>query len=652
MKKLLILLIAACGSASAFAQEPNSHDQPDYLVSRWVIDANLMGGLSTQTFTTASTMGNYPNALNMNTGQLKYTNGTSYGGDAQLGFFFGKMRHFGIGAGFMYMGQHGDANLNNYHVEYQATDGNGNIYRQVVNGNNIQETVNSTNLNIPLVLKYKTRFSKHWGFSTDAGALINVQMKNAYSTNASFNYEAIYKLEQTGDGGTVSVYDNSPVASANDWFVTKAEFLQNNPNGNYQNYVNTERAAGINVGEGITPDNRKGNTSYTAGSIGLLVQPSINYYLSDYVALNLGVYYMVQPFKNNAQSNYTLTDGLGTYSSVLNSVTASTNQAYGIDIGARFFFRKKGRTPMTISSIDQVSPTLCGLCDGSMALHGLPPDEPVTVDYSLNGGPLTRSSTTVAADGKVTITHLCAGNYTGIVATIRNRNAIGQTVTLADPQVSIIAVNATNPTVIGTCDGTISIKTVNTGQNVTVNYTLNGTPQPVYNAMVGTDNTIRLTALCEGTYNGFKVTTANNCSATWSGSNMVLTAPVPPPPPPPPVEEAIDINTPILFDFNKSSIHISSYPLLNEASKELREENDLYIRVDAYTDAIGSAAYNQKLSIRRADAVRAYLKSKGVNTAKVKVYGHGKTDPVASNDTEEGRSKNRRAVMEKVPARK
>ena len=216
--------------------------------------------------------------------------------------------------------------------------------------------VNSSNINIPLVLKYKTRFSKHWGFSTDAGALINLQMKNAYTTNASFNYEAIYKLEQTGDAGTVSVYDNSPVPSSNDWFVTKEEFLQNNPNGNYQNYVNAERAAGINVGEGITPNTRTGNTSYTAGSVGLLVQPSINYYLSDYVALNFGVYYMVQPFKNNAQSNYRLENGMGTYSSVLNNVTASTNQAYGLNIGARFFFGKKQHTPLTISSIDQSLP--------------------------------------------------------------------------------------------------------------------------------------------------------------------------------------------------------------------------------------------------------------------------------------------------------
>ena len=208
MKKYIILLIAACGSASVIAQQPNSHEQPDYLVSRWVIDLNLMGGMASQTFTTANSAPNYPNGLNLNTGQLNYNNGASYGGDAQVGLFFGQMRHFGIGAGFMYMGQHGDAVLDNYHAEYQATDGKGNIYRQVVNGNNISETINSSNFNIPLVLKYKTRFNKHWGFSADAGALFNLQMENTSTTKASFNYEAIYQLQKTGDAGTVSVYDN------------------------------------------------------------------------------------------------------------------------------------------------------------------------------------------------------------------------------------------------------------------------------------------------------------------------------------------------------------------------------------------------------------------------------------------------------------
>ena len=645
MKKLLVLFIAAFGSASAIAQEPNSHLQPDYLVSRWVIDLNLMGGMASQTFTTANSTANYPNGLNLNPGQLKYNNGASFGGDAQVGFFFGQMRHFGIGTGFMYMGQHGDANLNNYHAEYQATDGNGNIYRQVVNGNNIDETVNSSIMNIPLVLKYKTRFNKHWGFSADAGALFNLQMENDYKTNAAFNYEAIYKMETSSDGGTVSVYDNSPIASSSDWFVTKAEFLKNNPGGNYQNYVNTERAAGINVGNNITPGSTKGTTSYTMGSVGLLLRPSLNYYISDYISLNLGAYYMAEQFKNGAQNNYRLESGMGTYSSVLNNVRASTNQVYGLDFGARFFFRKHQKTPLNITFIDEIPPTQCQMEDGSFTLHGLPPNQPVTVDYSVNGGSPYHSTTVVQEDGNVSINHIGAGSYTGISATIYKQSAKGKDLTITDPVIAISAQATMNPTLSGKCDGSVTFRGLKGGKDIAVNYSLNGNPKMTYTGIVNSDNTVTITGLCEGKYSGIVVITGN-CST--NGADFLLSAPIPPPEPIV-VEPEFDLTTPILFDFNKSSIHISSYPLLNEASREMNEDKDMYIRVDAHTDAIGSNAYNQKLSERRANSVKTYLKNKGANPSRIKVYGHGKSEPAASNETEEGRSKNRRAIMHKLP---
>ena len=175
MKKLLFLFLVAGSILQVTAQTKKSDYCADSLLSRWVIDVNLLGGGVSQTFTTANSNANYLNGLNMNTGQLKYINGYSLGADAQLGFFFGKKRHFGIGIGVLYMQQYGDAILNNYHVEYQATDGAGNIYRQVVTGDDVRESIVSKNLNIPLVLKYKDRFSKHWGFAVDAGALFNLQ---------------------------------------------------------------------------------------------------------------------------------------------------------------------------------------------------------------------------------------------------------------------------------------------------------------------------------------------------------------------------------------------------------------------------------------------------------------------------------------------
>ncbi len=70
-----------------------------------------------------------------------------------------------------------------------------------------------------------------------------------------------------------------------------------------------------------------------------------------------------------------------------------------------------------------------------------------------------------------------------------------------------------------------------------------------------------------------------------------------------------------------------------------------------HTDSIGTDAYNQKLSVRRAEAVKAYLVSKGIEKNRVYTEGKGKKQPIASNATKEGRAKNRRVEIEVVGTR-
>ena len=72
-------------------------------------------------------------------------------------------------------------------------------------------------------------------------------------------------------------------------------------------------------------------------------------------------------------------------------------------------------------------------------------------------------------------------------------------------------------------------------------------------------------------------------------------------------------------------------------------------KIDGYTDEIGTEAYNLDLSKRRAQAVFNYLESKGVDMAgRFTTHGYGQSDPIASNDTEEGRAKNRRVVLHRT----
>ena len=80
-----------------------------------------------------------------------------------------------------------------------------------------------------------------------------------------------------------------------------------------------------------------------------------------------------------------------------------------------------------------------------------------------------------------------------------------------------------------------------------------------------------------------------------------------------------------------------------------QQNNRTYIDVYGHTDSTGAAAYNQRLSERRAAAVALYLESRGVQAARVATRGFGMTQPIASNETEEGRAQNRRVEIKIVP---
>ena len=77
-------------------------------------------------------------------------------------------------------------------------------------------------------------------------------------------------------------------------------------------------------------------------------------------------------------------------------------------------------------------------------------------------------------------------------------------------------------------------------------------------------------------------------------------------------------------------------------AKALEENPDIRIKIDGYTDFIGSEGYNLELSVKRADAIKDYLANRGVKLSNISIEGYGKQNPIASNQTEKGRAKNRR----------
>jgi OOP family OmpA-OmpF porin len=125
----------------------------------------------------------------------------------------------------------------------------------------------------------------------------------------------------------------------------------------------------------------------------------------------------------------------------------------------------------------------------------------------------------------------------------------------------------------------------------------------------------------------------------------------PPPPAQLPVSEKVSFAAESLFDFDKAIVKPEGKAALDELLVKLQGMNPEVMITVGHTDAIGSGAYNQKLSLRRADAVKAYLVSKSVAPERVYTEGKGETQPTADNTTAEGRAKNRHVTVEVVGSR-
>lgn len=128
--------------------------------------------------------------------------------------------------------------------------------------------------------------------------------------------------------------------------------------------------------------------------------------------------------------------------------------------------------------------------------------------------------------------------------------------------------------------------------------------------------------------------------------------PKPPPEKPKPVAEKITFAADVLFDFDKAVIKPEGKSKLDDISNKVRGINLEVVIAIGHADWIGTDQYNQRLSVRRAESVKAYLVSKGIEGNRVYTEGKGEKQPVADNKTREGRAKNRRVEIEVIGTRR
>ncbi len=119
-----------------------------------------------------------------------------------------------------------------------------------------------------------------------------------------------------------------------------------------------------------------------------------------------------------------------------------------------------------------------------------------------------------------------------------------------------------------------------------------------------------------------------------------------------PSSEKITFEADTFFDFDKSVLKPAGKTKLNDLASKLQGIDIEVVVATGHTDATGSDAYNIKLSLRRANAVKAFLVSKGIPADRICTAGKGEGSPVASNKTRDGRAKNRRVEVEVVGSRK
>ncbi|MFZ2297100.1 MAG: hypothetical protein A3G29_03050 [Burkholderiales bacterium RIFCSPLOWO2_12_FULL_64_99] len=118
-----------------------------------------------------------------------------------------------------------------------------------------------------------------------------------------------------------------------------------------------------------------------------------------------------------------------------------------------------------------------------------------------------------------------------------------------------------------------------------------------------------------------------------------------------PATEKVSFAADAFFDFNKTALKPEGKAKLDDLADKVKGLNLEVVIAVGHTDSVGSDAYNEKLAVKRSEAVKSYLAGKGIDASKIYTEGKGEKQPVADNKSADGRAKNRRVEIEVVGTR-
>lgn len=183
--------------------------------------------------------------------------------------------------------------------------------------------------------------------------------------------------------------------------------------------------------------------------------------------------------------------------------------------------------PIAIDNVTVIAPTICGACDGALVINGLYPSRIFTINYTFNGVAQPPVTTTTDAAGSITLTALCEGVYSNIIASFGPciTPPMGPYTLMGPPPPPAEIVDIVNPTECGFCNGSFIIRSVPPFSSDTIRYSFNGVPQPPIVTIARSDSSIFLPGLCEGLYSGISIK-IGNCITTVLGSASLAAPPI------------------------------------------------------------------------------------------------------------------------------